>query len=446
FYGTGNPASINVLDKEHADSRKGIFMIDASRGFMKDGNKNRLREQDIHRIVDVFNKQVEIDKYSRMVPFGEIERNEFNLNIPRYIDSQEPEDTQDIEAHLLGGIPNADLDALKPYWEVCPSLRKALFVPGDRKHYSRLATKSDQIRSTILANPEFAAFNKAAQGLFTKWKTKNLPKLKGIEVGDKPKKLIPVLSEDLLQSFAGLGLIDRYDVYQHLLTYWTETMQDDVYALVDDGWEAGGQIEKDPKKKKEWEGRLIPKELLVHRYFSPEQEAIEKLEADRDAGVRQMEEMVEEHGGDEGLLTEVINEKGKITKAVVQRRAREVQHDDEFADELAVLKQYLNLLEQEAEANKKIREAQSGLEKKVLDKYKALNVEEIKALVVEDKWLAELETDVQAEIHRVSQGLTERVRELAERYEKPLPSLTTEVGSLEQRVQGHLAKMGFTWK
>ena len=110
FYGTGIPACIIVVDKQDAHARKGIFMIDASAGFMKDGPKNRLRSQDIHKIVDIFNRQVELPKFSRMVPFAEIEKNEFNLNLPRYIDSQEAEDIQDIEGHLKGGIPKADVD------------------------------------------------------------------------------------------------------------------------------------------------------------------------------------------------------------------------------------------------------------------------------------------------------------------------------------------------
>ena len=123
FYGTGIPACIVVLDKEHAAGRTGVFMIDASKGFMKDGNKNRLRPQDIHKIVDTFNRQVEIDRYSRMVPLTEIAdpKNDYNLNIPRYIDSSEPEDLQDLNAHLHGGIPDRDLDLLSPYWDAFPT-------------------------------------------------------------------------------------------------------------------------------------------------------------------------------------------------------------------------------------------------------------------------------------------------------------------------------------
>ena len=445
FYGTGIPACIIVVDKENAENRKGIFMIDASKSFMKDGNKNRLREQDIHKIVDVFNKQTEIEKYSRMVSVAEIETNEFNLNIPRYIDGQEDEDIQDIEAHLQGDIPTVDIDALHAYWEVYPSLRKRLFTAGSRKNYSKLVIQHDQIKNIIFSHPEFTAYSQKVQDVFTQWKKKTMPKLKGIVITDKPKKLIHAISEDLLQSFFNLSLIDKYDIYQHLLTYWAETMQDDLYSLSDDGWEVGREIEKN-EKNKEWQGRIIPKELIINRYFAPEQKAIEKLEADCDAIVRQMDEMEEEHGGEEGLLADPKNDKDKINKASVQKRLKEIHGDKDAAEERKVLQDYLKLAEQETEAGKKIKEARIALEKKVLEKYKALSVHEIKVLVVEDKWLARLENDVQSEMQRISYRLTVRIKELAERYENTLPSLGKNVKELEKNVNAHLGKMGFVWK
>lgn len=448
FYGTGIPACIIVLDKEGAEHRKGIFMIDASKGFEKDGNKNRLREQDIHKIVDVFNKQLEMEKYSRMVPVTEIEANEFNLNIPRYIDSQEAEDMHDIEAHLLGDIPNGDIDALHPYWDVYPAMRKTLFTTGSRANYSRLLIAHDAIKSTIFSHPEFTVYSKKVDTVFTQWKTKNTPKLKGIAVGDKPKRLIHEISEGLLQAFSSLKLIDKYDVYQHLMVYWSETMQDDVYALVSDGWEGGKEIERD---KKQWEGRLIPKGLIIARYFVTEQKVIEKLEADRDAILRKMEEMEEEHGGEEGLMADARTDKDKITKASVQKRVKELTMDNEQGtiedkEEVKILTVYLKLAEQEAEVSKKIRDAQAALEKKVLDKYKAITAAEIKTLLVEDKWMATLERDVTTEMERISHRLTGRIKELAERYEAPLPVITGEVDALEKKVHGHLKKMGLIWK
>ncbi|MBB1286244.1 type I restriction-modification system subunit M [Flavisolibacter sp. BT320] len=200
FYGTGIPACLIVLDKENATNRKAVFMIDASKGFVKDGNKNRLRDQDIHKIVDVFNKQLEIPKYSRIVPLQEIEAKDYNLNIPRYIDSQEPEDIQDISAHLLGGIPNVDIEALQSYWDVYPTLKDVLFQPHQRKGYSALKIHKDEVKKTIFSYPEFTAYSKKVNKVFDTWKNKTVPILKGIDVGVKPKKLIHQISEDLLQT------------------------------------------------------------------------------------------------------------------------------------------------------------------------------------------------------------------------------------------------------
>ena len=233
FFGTGIPACIVVLDKENAAARKGVFMIDASKGFRKDGPKNRLRDQDIHRIVDTFRRQDESDpRYARMVPIEEIAdpKNAFNLNLPRYIDSSEPEDIQDIDGHLRGGIPDRDLDALGSYWKVMPALRAALFEPL-RPGYSQLKTPLAEVKPAILGHPEFVAFNEDATKLFEAWKAANMPLLKGFAKDGPPKALIETLSESLLADFKAVALLDAYDVYQHLMDYWAETMQDDAYLV-----------------------------------------------------------------------------------------------------------------------------------------------------------------------------------------------------------------------
>ena len=293
FYGTGIPACIIVLDKEHAAVRKGVYMVDASKGFLKDGNKNRLRAQDIHQIVDAFTRQLEIAKYARLVPVAEIEANDYNLNLPRYIDSSEPEDLQDIDAHLRGGIPNRDVDDLERYWEVFPGVRFLLFDPADRPGYTRLKVEASDIKAAIFGHGEFTAFNQSVTALFEKWKIANLPILKSIAIGGKPKALIETLSEDLLETFKTVPLLEAYDVYQHLLDYWDQTMQDDVYLLVQEGWQA--VVDGKPSTD------LIPPPLIIQRYFAAEARAIEQLEAEREALTRQMEELDEEHGGEEGL-------------------------------------------------------------------------------------------------------------------------------------------------
>jgi type I restriction enzyme M protein len=237
FYGTGIPACILVIDKEHAANRTGMFMVDASKGFIKDGNKNRLRAQDIHKIVDVFKRRLELPRYSRLVPHAEIASavNDFNLNIPRYIDSSEPEDLHDLDAHLNGGIRERDIAALDDYWQVFPSLRAKLFQTL-RPGYLSTRVETHEVKAAILNHPEFAAYSKQVAARFNAWREAHESRLKGLNVNDIPKGIIHTLSEDLLTRFADVPLLSRYDVYQRLMDYWAETMQDDVYLIAADGW------------------------------------------------------------------------------------------------------------------------------------------------------------------------------------------------------------------
>ena len=188
FYGTGIPACILVIDKEGADNRTGIFMIDAGKGYVKDGNKNRLREQDIYRIVTTFNQQIETDpKYARFVPNKEIkEKNDYNLNISRYIDSSEPEDVQDIYAHIHGGIPEADIDSLWRFWEVFPKLKGSL-LGAFRDGYYKLIVEEDQIRPTIFSDREFIAYGVKIDEAYLKWKAYADRELKTLRPGVSAK-------------------------------------------------------------------------------------------------------------------------------------------------------------------------------------------------------------------------------------------------------------------
>lgn len=433
FYGTGIPACIIVVDKENAAGRTGLFMIDASKGFVKDGNKNRLRHQDIHKIVDVFNKQLELPKYSRLVSVAEIEANDYNLNIPRYIDSSETEDLQDIAAHLKGGIPNADIEGMSGYWEVFATLQKQLFEKGTRAGYSQMKVAAALVKTTIFAHPEFVAYTHSVSDLFQGWKKNNAARLKGIGHVTHPKQLIEVLSEDLLQTFARVKLIDQYDVYQHLMSYWSDIMQDDVYLIEADGWQAGNDASNG----------LIPPSLIIARYFAAERDAIEQLEAERDAVSRSMEELDEEHSGEEGLLAEAKNDKGKLTKVSVGARLKDIKNDTDGADERKQLNAYLALIENESAASKKVKDVQKLLDAKVAAQYAKLTTDDIKTLVVDDKWLTTLAADVQTELDRVSQALTGRIKQLAERYAEPLPQLANDVAALNAKVEAHLTKMGF---
>ena len=462
FYGTGIPACILVVDKEDAAARRGIFMIDASRGFLKDGNKNRLRAQDIHRIVDVFNRQIELPRYSRMVPVAEIAgpANEYNLNIPRYVDSSEPEDLHDLDAHLRGGIPDRDLDALDSYWTVFPSLRPALFDGNGRAGYSAARVDPPQVKATIIRSAEFKSYQQKVAAIFDAWRKTHEPLLLGIKVNALPRTVIHTLSEDLLARFADLPLLDRYDVYQRLMDYWDAVMQDDVYLIAVAGWaEAAkprGIIEDKEKKiketadlaikRKKYKTDLIPPALIVARWFAVEQAAIEKLQGAQETAARELEEFVEEHsssgGGEDGLLADATNDRGRVTTATVKQRLKTIRGEPENDEEWAILMRCLALIEAESQAGKAVKEAQAALDRAVLARYGTLTEAEIKTLVVEDKWYASIRAAIDDEVQRLTRRLTRRVQELEQRYARPLPALEQEVEVFSAKVEGHLKRMG----
>jgi len=554
FYGTGIPACIVVLDKENASARKGIFMIDASKGFIKDGNKNRLREQDLHRIVDTFNRQTEVSRYARMVPIEEIAdpKNEYNLNLPRYIDSTEPVDIQDIDGHLRGGIPDRDIDALTDYWQVLPSVRRVLCKGAGRPGYCQLRLPITEVKAAILGHDEFTAFKTTVTDIFNRWRAKNTPRLKGFDKEGHPKELIAAIAEDLLSAFRAAPLLNAYDIYQHLMDFWAQAMQDDCYLIAADGWvaephrvleEVKSGKKKGEMKDKGWACDMIPKPYIVARYFAKDQAALDALQAQLDAVSAQLTELVDEYGGEGGPLKDVSSKadaleaytqalvalwndedknacgrystliaeaeehaaelrtltdhhhisvlkdsKGKLTLKTVKDRlavtgdkveqktlrkyleadqqqkaktkeAAEVLAEveagyrkrlkvDPLPEELADLQatvRYLDLLDEQSALRAKVKEADAALDQLAYDKYPQLSVKESKMLVVDDKWLAALVASVQGELDRISQTLTGRIRQLAERYATPLPQLTGRVAELSTSVDEHLKKMGAKW-
>ena len=466
FYGTGIPACIIVIDKENAKHRHGIFMIDASKCFLKDGNKNRLRAQDIHKIVSVFNKQTEIDRYSRMVPTSEIADagNDYNLNIPRYIDNSEPEDLHDLDAHLNGGIPDTDLDALQNYWQVFPTLRQELFKANGRPGYSDPQVETQQVKTTILSHSEFINYQQRITAVYERWQKTHAPLLGGIDDTTKPREVIEALSEDLLTQFDDLPLLEPYDVYQKLMDYWDEVMQDDVYLITTDGWVKASQprdiiqeknIKETPDltiKKKKYKTDLIPPTLIVARYFPDKQEEIDALQTELDTTTQALDEYIEDHTAEDGLLADATTDSGSITATSVNARLKELtpnllthnetQDNDEEQD---ALKHCLSLIDAKSKADKSVKDAQLALDEQVLARYATLTETEIKQLVIDDKWFTTIQDNITGEVQRLTQNLTERVKELEERYAQPLPALVNEVQEFSLKVEKHLSNMRVDW-
>lgn len=400
-----------------------------------------------------------------MVSLDEIARNAYNLNLPRYIDGSDPEDLQDIEGHLRGGIPERDLDGLASYWTEFAGMRSMLFETTDRIGYSRLRLPASEVRSAIFEHPRFQAFHATVNSLLDNWKTTNRPLLLAFQQKSHPKALIEILSESLLETFRTAPLLEAYDIYQRLMDQWNDSMQDDAYLIASDGWIKGAQPReivkiknKDDKLvwpedhdylvgKRRFKSDLVPSAILIDRFFPAERDGLIELDARIASPEQKLEELREEHSGEDGLLNEVLegdSDKPKITAKGIRDRLKAIAKDGDAAEEREVLKSYLKLLE-ELSATKATRDqSQKELDSLVHAKYPTLTETDIKDLVIDDKWFARLTTSVHGELDRISQLLTRRVKELAERYETPLPQLTERVADLEAKVAGHLAKMGFS--
>ncbi len=460
FYGTGIPACVVVLDKENAQARTGVFMVDASKGFVKDGAKNRLRSQDIHKIVDVCTKQTEIERYSRMVPLSEIAdpKNDFNLNIPRYIDSSEPEDIQDLHAHLHGGIPERDIDALGDYWDAFPRLRSQLFKPN-RPGYLDLAVEVAEVQQTILDSPEFQKFVEEACALTDKWFAKHRQSLAEITEDTKPGDLIATISDDLLARFKPTPLLDEYDVYEQLMSYWHGVMHDDVFLVMQEGWadaprprlaieNKDRKLSEDPdlaigsgRKAAKYKMDLIPPAFVVARYFADQQAQVDELNAKAEAAMQAVGEYVEENSGDEGSLTDAVDDKGKLTQKAAKAGLEDaIAVEDEEAIEC--FQKTLGLLKAEAVAKRAAKEAQASIDQDTLKKYGDLTEADVQALVFDDKWKRAVSSRINGAIFALVLSLATRVRGLGSRYGDTLGDLKTRLHQLDERVNNHLSRMG----
>lgn len=519
FYGTGIAACILVIDKEDAANRQGIFMIDASRGYVKDGNKNRLREQDIYKIITTFNNQITTGpKYARFVTNDEIEvQNDYNLNLTRYIDSSDEEDVQDIYAHLHGGIPAADINNLSKYWKVFPSLKVQLLTSIDAKYY-RLNVSREKIRQAIYNNDEFSKYGDKVEAAFIEWKQKEYPVLASLNEDVSAKELIAAAAEEIIREYAPMSLIDKYDVYQVLLAYWNETMNDDVSLIISDpdGYANARVTDKieekitQGKKKGEmkevgWEGRLIPKDIVIDAFFRNKKNAIEDVEniiaetesklselienADAESALSdvadggkvkakdlqaKIEELTQHVVTEETielqnlydmlpttkkrlfayvekfpLCKKVLNEKGNVTKKAIMDRLiiiRTVESVPEsLKDDVDQLKAALELMDKISEYNKTVKGMQDALDKECRAKYADLTDEEILDLLINKKWFNSIYDGISDLYAAISHKLTGRIVELSNRYGHTLPELEKNVDELEKSVKSHLERMGFSW-
>ena len=457
FYGTGIPACIIILDKENAAQRKGIFMIDASKDFVKDGDKNKLRERDIRKITDVFADFTEVEKYSRMVSFSEIanEKNDYNLNIPRYIDNQESEDLQDLFAHLHGGIPAKDVHEMEKFWAVFPAMKKDLFKVKENGYFE-LKMPLEETKAFILNHPQFQKFKTEVLENFEAWKTERVAHFNTLDKACHPKEEIKLSGDLLLKIFENNPLIDAYDLFQYLMNVYGENMMDDLYSVSLEGWKAGndwqrliikGKKDKNGKSAKDKtvegldgiSGKMISPQLIIENYLAKEQKALTDFETEVENIKASLQESEEENAVEEGLFEDLDKVNLTSVKALYKEKKKSIL----AKEEAQVFENYIALQEALAETNAFIKKQKTKIEKAVTEIYPTLAEKEIKHLVIEKKWLHNLENALHTETDKISQTLSQRIKELAERYRETLGELEAQTKDNEAKVKLHLQKMGY---
>lgn len=464
FYGTGIPACLIVLDKQDAQARTGIFMVDGSKGFAKDGPKNRLRPRDMHKIVDALTGGKEIKGYSRMVPVSEIAdpKNDYNLNIPRYIDSSEPEDIQDLRAHIHGGVPDRDLDALQPYWDAFPSLRDELFA-SLRAGYSELKADASAIPTAVTGSGEYEAFARDTAATVQQWWASKRVLLEGIEAETKPADLIYDTSEALLEAFRSRPLIDEYGVYEELMSYWNDVMNDDVSLIVREGWTQAVQPraartwrDKNDRLKREgahivlgtgakaqrWVMDLLPPEYVIARYFSDEQAELDRLSEVVDASTLAVTEYIEEYAAEGQALFDFADDEGKLSKVLAAAHLKFLKRDGGDPDEVAALTEVVALYRSVDKAKQAVNDGTTAMGQQTVAKYAALTEDEVKELIIGSKWGDTLRRRVNAEVTALAQQLIARIGVLAGRYQSTVMEAEAILQRRSDKVSDHLASMG----
>lgn len=380
FFGTGIPTLVMVL-KQHRDNDD-VLIIDASKGFVKDGKQNKLRACDIKKIADTVRDRKTIKGFSRTISREEIRKNAYNLNIPRYIDSSEEAERYDIYATMFGGIPNSEIDDLQRYWDALPSLRNDLFVPETNKPYSQL--RSEDTQSVIENNKDVKEFKKQFDGTFNgfadamhKRLIDNVMSVHELTVQDE-------IALDIFNRLRNIPLVDKYAAYQALANNW-QMIVNDIETIQQDGLDAAREVETAYKivKKNDEEievpdgvkGRIIPFDLVQHEMFQTELDAIVALQQRVETISSELNELRESFTDEETEAYCDSEKDNAFNKSAIKADAK--PKADVESETKAKLKKIVALWDEQTKTNKKIKTEKLALEDKTIEAIQNFTDEEV---------------------------------------------------------------------
>ena len=457
FFGTGIPTLIMVL-KQHRQEDD-VLIIDASKGFVKDGKNNRLRDCDIKRIADTVRLRTDEPGFSRRVSRDTIRENNYNLNIPRYVDSSEAPEQYDIYATMFGGIPNSEIDLLGKYWEALPSLRLDLFQPAEDKPYSAITT--DDVATAIDHNSDVAQlrsrFDKAFEGFADELHRRLISR----SVSDRllptgRKNVMDVrelkeryeIADDIFSRLADIPLVDRYAAYQAMSGGW-QTIVGDIETLQAEGMEAARVVETAYKLVKKGDdevevpdglkGRIIPFDLVQQSMFQAELQAISDKEA-----------RIEELGSEADELTDGLTEEEqqeymegddtpKLDKAKIKKDAK-AKGDDIDPETKAKLKRFVAVWDEQSKLSKAIKEKRQALVDKTKEAIENLTDDEVEQFL-HQKWIDPVCEGINGTLAAVLSELEKRITALARKYATSYNDLTEQLATAQAELSALVADL-----
>ena len=451
FYGTGIPTIIMVLRKVRESSD--ILFIDASKGFTKDGNKNKLRQRDIRKIVDTVISRKNIDRYSRLVSFDEIVQNGFNLNIPRYVDSSDKEEPHDIFALMYGGIPNAEINSekLAPFWRQFPTLKNELFKTVN-SDYSE--TAAENLKDIIENNADVAAFINSHNNRFSYLKpyleNEFLSNPANIHLSSLEMKIAASIKEKIDDN----GLIDYYDCFEALDNVWQEILLD-LETVKTQGFAAAREIDdikvlkKDSKTKKLEEkvigidGRLISFAMIQKLYFSDLADEVAALDAEISALTNEKDELLDSIEPDDKTELLKDDDSGDIDSKKLKTKIAEIKKNikkgAEYEDDSyeSIIMSFDETNDKISKAKKALKAKKTALDSKTEEKIKTLTDEEIHNLLVK-KWIEPICDGITNLPHTLISSLESQIDALSKKYETSFTELDSRISTAESALSDML--------
>ncbi|MCH3920533.1 MAG: type I restriction-modification system subunit M [Sphaerochaeta sp.] len=423
FYGTGIPTIIMVLKQKRENTD--ILFIEASKYFMKEGKNNKLRASDIKRITDAFIKRKDIPKFSRVISREEIRENEYNLNIPRYIDSSENAESWDIYALMFGGIPTSEIDELAPYWKAFSSLRETLFTQKAGTPYATLPNEAD-IKTIVTSNPDVAAFKQKFTSSFETFRQTLYDQLiRNMETVPIAKEEA-LLSEDIFNRLDGMPLVDKYEAYQFLDEQWTK-ISGDLELIQTEGAKAITQVdpnlvskkgnETDQEVQDGWIGHILPFSLVQQILLKEQTQSLDTMQQRLDAVASEYAEIIDSIPDEEKETEEFTEDKTAFIAPAVIKKAKALAKTvitDEDSYEAKIVKVGA-LLQEEKELKSKIKSAETKLITQTKTTIEHLSVEQANQLLGE-KWITPLITSLNQMPEAILSDLVSKLQALMNKY------------------------------